>query len=595
MLTKYMDRVKNSEKIFISMGENGDLSYSESYDKMEKITSLFHQLNIGEDDNIVIISGRDVETSLLFLASLLNGITVSIVDSEIKSEKLNNILTLLKPKMIFIDDELITMLNKNFKFPIFSISDEKEKSLKKFLHKIPLFSKKKYFYNEINALLKSPMNFKSDLNKTAYILFTSGTSSSPKGVEITYRSLFNHLKTLQKVYSLDQNSKIMNILELSHADGMIQGPVLAWFSNSTLYRPFKFRINKIEELLTLIHIQKITHFITVPTMLSLIYKLGESFRHHIKESNLHSISSAGALLDPILWKNFQKSFSKSIINVYGLTESVVGGLFTELGNSNHIGTVGKPIDCQAKIVNDLNQEVSDGEVGEVLLYGSNIMKGYYENPEATENIIKDGWLYTGDLATREEGIYKIVGRKKDIILTGGFTVYPEEIIELLNAHNEIVEATAFGLENGIWGEEIVIAIVKKRVLSLSEIDILEYCREHLESYKIPKKVIFLDSLPKSRSGKVITSQIKEHYFNNRDEKSEDINKKIFEIASTHFLIPLEQIDINANPDTISSWDSLGHLEFISLLEDAFSINFTISEMLQIENIKDIIRIIKKKV
>jgi len=581
-------KVENHSKAFIYGTDDQKISYNEAYEKIEKITYIFNKYNIKRGDIIALMSSDDVEISLLFIASLLNGITVTIIDNETKKLRLNTILNLLEIKAIFIDKTFVNEIDKNLECSIFAITGKNS-----FMSRFS-FSKNIDYTKEIKSAKKVPFKFQAGLDDVAYILFTSGTTSSPKGVEITYKNLTEHTKTLQKVYKVNHNSKILNILDLSHVDGIVQGPVLAFFSHITLYRPFKFKINRIEKLLKIINKEEVTHFVTVPTMLSLIEQLGQAFSSDIQQSKLYCIASAGALLEFKLWKNFENIFDKKIMNVYGLTESVTGGIFTELGNSKHIGTIGTPIDCKAKIVDDLGNELGDSDRGELLLFGSNIMKGYYKNSEATNAILKNGWLYTGDLAIREKGVYTIVGRKKNVILTGGFAVYPEEIIEVINTYEHIKESTVFGIKNEIWGEEIVACVVTKEGTDIQSVDIVEYCREHLETHKIPKKIKFLDELPKGRSGKIIISEIKEKYFSKVDNRIDLINKKIFEVASMSFLIPLESISEKSSPESISSWDSLGHLEFIAMIEESFDIHFNTTEMLQIEDMKDVIRVIKRK-
>ena len=593
-LIDYSNIDREYSKVFIST-QVDNLSYKESYDKIEKITYLFDKFNIKSGDRVAIMSSDDIETSLLFITCLLNGVTVSIMDSDTKDLKLNTLLKFLEPKAIFIDNEFSSHLDSSLDITIFKIYLKKKSKIGSLVDK--LISKRSINYtNEIDKANYQKPIFKSSLDDTAYILFTSGSTSDPKGVEITYRNLSAHIKTLQKHYKIDKNSKILNILVLSHADGIIQGPILAFLSYITLYRPFKFEITKLERLIKSIKEEEITHFITVPTMLSLINQLGGDFASYIQESRLKAIISAGALLEEHLWIEFQDKFSKDIINVYGLTESVVGGVFTELGNKKHISTIGVPIDCEAKIIDEDGIELEDKQQGELLLSGTNIMKGYYKNQNQTDEVLKDGWLYTGDLAIREDGAYKIVGRKKSIILSGGFTISPEEITEVLNRYKPIRESIVFGLEDKIWGEEVVACVVVDRGLDTNSIEILEYCREYLEQHKVPKKVKFLDELPKLRSGKIDIREIIEKNFNNIEiDDSNLLDKKIFEIASENFQVSIEEIDKSSNPETISSWDSLGHLEFISLLESRFDISFSVSEMLQIENIEDAIRVIEKKI
>ncbi len=577
------------------VGKGHILTYKDAIKKIEKITALFKRQRLQKDDRIAIMSDNDLETSLLFLSAIFNGITVTVIDRKTKKLRLNSILELFEPTIFFIDKAHIQDIQNPSQYTIYTIENPDKNSLfhKFFTGFTRISSKHKNYFQTISTATRTQANFRSDIHDTAYVLFTSGTTSEPKGVEISYFNLSEHLKTLQKVYQLDNGSHIFNILELSHADGIIQGPVLSFFSNIPLHRPFRFKINKIEKILHYIHDRSVTHFITTPTMLSLINQFGKEYAALVQKSSLTTIGSAGALLEAPLWNDFQQTFKKNIINVYGLTESVAGGLFTRPGNPKHIGTIGTPVDCQAKIVDKHGNELEDGQVGELLLSGTNIMKGYYKNEEATLKVLRDGWLHTGDLAYQKEGIFTIAGRIKNVILTGGFTVYPEEITTLLNTHPLIQESVVFGIPHPTWGEEIIAVIVKKEH-KLDKISIMEYCREHLEPYKVPKKIHFVKTLPRGRSGKVIIPELRKMLDGIQAEKL-SLEKEIFKLASKHFFVPLEQINRTSSPDTISAWDSLGHLEFIALLESHYNIAFSTVEMMKIEDLDDIIQIIKEKI
>jgi len=344
-------KIEHKEDIAFYVTEDKSISYKDAIDSIKRITTLFENNQLKSGDKIAIMSEDDLEVSLLFIAALLNGITVTIIDRETKEIKLNSILNLLEPKLLFIDKDKSKNLDSSLDYTMYLISqDKKSNFFNKLFSKMSKTLKQLDYYEEITKSKLTQPQFKAKDDDTACIIFTSGSISEPKGVELSYLALSKKITSSQKVHKIDKESKILNILELSHGDGIFQGPLLAFFSNITLYRPFRFKINRIQDLLEFIYINKITHFISVPSMLSLINKFAKENTYLLKKSSIKCITSNGTLLETKLWKDFQNNFGKDITNVYRLTETG-SGIFTQPGKEEHIGTIGEPIDSKAKIVN----------------------------------------------------------------------------------------------------------------------------------------------------------------------------------------------------------------------------------------------------
>ena len=351
-----------------------------------------------------------------------------------------------------------------------------------------------------------------DPETDAYILFTSGTTNAPKGVRISHRALCAHLATLSKVYGYSPESRILNILLLSHADGIIQGPVVTFFTTAQLFTPFRFSISKITDLLDAVYHHRISHFICVPTMLALILRFAAEEKDAFATNDFRLIGSCGAQLEADLWQGFETNFGVRIVNVYGLTETVVGGIFAGPDAESHkIGNIGKPVDCEARIVDENGLDLPPGEAGELWLRGGNIMSGYFDAPEGTAEAFSGEWFKTGDIASCDsEGIYRIIGRKKEIIISGGVNIHPEEVSEVLNKHPQVSEAVTFGLPAEDWGEKVVSAVVVCDQ-SVCEEELILFCRTNLEEVKVPDTIAILETLPRGRSGKVQIAAIKEYF------------------------------------------------------------------------------------
>lgn len=589
----YINALKEGKKNFLVSDKK--LSYKSCLKKINLLSDLFLKLDIKNGDRISLLSDNDEEIIIFFLASLFNGITFSIFDYDIKEERIKSILNEYKPVKIFIEKNKAEELN--IKNDSFSILYTDKNTTYDIFYKF----KKQNNLNELNYLKlinsckeTTPTFDIKSIHQTVLVLFTSGTTSQPKGVELSYNNIISHIKTLTKVYELSNESQMLNLMPLSHADGLIQGPLLSFFNNCTLHRPFKFKIQFIDLLTKNIKKNRITHLISPPMMLSLMHKYINKKEKIFDYENFHTVISVAAQLEAKLYKDFTNDFKTKIINVYGLTETVAGSIFTNPNDFEQAGTIGISIDCEAKIIAEDGSEIIDDSIGELLIKGDHIMKGYFNNQLETDKIIKNDWLYTGDLAIKRNDRYSIVGRKKNVVICGGFTIYPEEITEILNKHEGILESLSYGVENDLWGEEIISAVVLKNNYSLTENDIKCYCQKHLEAYKIPRNIILLDFLPKGKSGKIQIEELKKN-INLHNQKDLSTLNRIIQTASECFLISIDKINLDSSSDNIETWDSLGHLDFISALENEFSIKFKMVEILKINSIQDCLDIIESKI
>lgn len=211
-----------------------------------------------------------------------------------------------------------------------------------------------------------------------------------------------------------------------------------------------------------------------------------------------------------LLENFEKKFNVIISEGYGLSEASPVTCFNPLDRPRKPGSIGTSIkNVENKVVNEYGEEVPVGEVGELVVRGPNVMKGYYKMPEETAAALRDGWLHTGDLARMdEEGYFYIVDRKKEMIIVGGYNVYPREVEEVLYSHPGVVEAAVIGVPDPDYGEAVLAFVVKKQP-ELAEEQLLAYCRERLAKYKVPSEIRFLDELPKNATGKILRRALKE--------------------------------------------------------------------------------------
>ena len=590
-------------KVFLMVGSE-TLTYGDLVKRVAQLTRLYRDAGLNMGDRVIIASADDLETIILFFSLLRNGLTAVVLDYRTPAPAARNLIGASEARGILLDEALFDDWQPGGCHFILRIRKKNVKGtslFNKLLIRKRKTEKRTQVYPDLLETLEScegPARIPPDID--AYILFTSGTTSQPKGVQISRGSLADHLATLSRQFGYDDTSRLLNVLPLHHADGMIQGPVVAFWNGASLYRPMPFTIQNMGALLDTVYAERITHFIAVPTILSLMLKFGKEFRESFITENFRFIISAAAFLEEELWASIESTFKTRVANVYGLTETVTGGLFSGPTAADHkIGTVGKPVDCQACIVDDNGRELPCGQLGELLIRGGNVMKGYLNAAEATRNVLKDGWLHTGDIASCDaQGFYRIEGRKKNVIITGGINVHPEEITEILNTHPGIVESCTFGVKDDTWGERVVAAVVSDGNAVLTDVALVEYCRLRLAPAKIPHHIYLLPYLPKGPAGKIIIAGVRELIENqNRTGKIDaegNVRDRMFVIAARCFNAPAAGLQLASSPESVPGWDSLAHLHFVVDLEEAFDIRLTPREIMSIATLHDVERIVSEK-
>ncbi len=268
--------------------------------------------------------------------------------------------------------------------------------------------------------------------------------------------------------------------------------------------------------------EKITAFFAVPTMFQRMLDHPQFAAYDF--SSIRLLFTGGAVTPPELKERIMKSFPTSTLDdLMGLTEG--GPLTTFLPHGDALrkaGSVGRAHFSQmVRVVNEKGEDVKGDEIGEIIVKGPAVMKEYYKNPEATARALQDGWLYTGDLArVDEEGYHYLAVRRSDLIISGGENIYPAEVERVLHLHPAVEEAAVIGIKDKEWGERVMAVVVLKKEAKVSEEEIIDFCKERLASYKRPRKVAFVNELPKNQLGKVLYRELRNRF----DPKGEKTNK-----------------------------------------------------------------------
>jgi long-chain acyl-CoA synthetase len=340
---------------------------------------------------------------------------------------------------------------------------------------------------------------------TAVILYTSGTTGKPKGAELTHLNLFRNAEISSRTTcEVGPGNVVLGALPLFHSFGQSVGMNASLLVGACLTLVPKF--DPAEALATMQR-DKVTHFYGVPTMFGAL--LNHPERESFDTSSLRNCITGGASMPVEVLRGFEDAFGAIILEGYGLSETSPVACSGHPGMERKPGSIGTPIEgVEMRVVDEDDNEVAQGEVGEVVIRGHNIMKGYWNKPEATEEAMRGGWFHSGDMArTDEDGYFYIVDRKKDLIIRGGYNVYPREVEEVLYEHPKIREAAVVGVPHDEWGEEIGAAVVLHDGEDLAAQEVSAYVKERIAAYKYPRVVWFIDELPKGPTGKILKREI----------------------------------------------------------------------------------------
>lgn len=489
-----------------------DTSYAEFDQSVSMFASALLGVGVKEGDHVAFLLGNTPHFLISLYATMRIGATAIPINPIYSPDEISYILHNSDAKAVITLDQLLPLVEKAaVAFPTIEqyIICETSDDVKEKIEALPEAAKEKVqLFSRLIATGKP--NFEPvsvNENETAIILYTSGTTGHPKGAMLTHKNLYSNARDVGDYLGFSENDRIVATLPVFHVFALtvvVNAPLL---KGATVLLLPRFSPS---EVFNTIKSEQATVFAGVPTMFNFLYQYPEG-----KTEDFDSIRlaiSGGASLPVALLHNFEEKFNVRVSEGYGLSEASPVTCFNPLDRERVPGSIGTNIvNVENKVVDEYGDEVPVGEVGELIVRGPNVMKGYYKMPEETAVAIRDGWLYTGDLARQDEnGYFYIVDRKKDMIIVGGYNVYPREVEEVLFAHPDIVEAAVIGVPDPDFGEEVQAFVVLKKGAQLEEKALKEFCAKRLAKYKIPETIDFLDELPKNTTGKILRRSLKQH-------------------------------------------------------------------------------------
>lgn len=480
-------------KTFI-LCDDQEYSYQQAHHNAVTVAANLAARGIGKDDKIVLLMGNCLEFLEVFLgAGRIGAVTVPVNP-------------LLKP------DEIAYIINNSDARTLITIPE--------FAPMLPLVRKMlpaiQHIFivgeaapgTESFSALLAPVSAAPEIvagpNDDAALIYTSGTTGMPKGVILTHRNYVSNALMMMRAVDMTSSDRFFCILPLFHVNAQVVTILAPLMASADVVLMKKFAPFSI---LPMIEKYRPTILSAVPTIYNVMCRMPKAESYDV--SSIRFFVSGGAPMPEDTYLEAMRVLKRPLIMGYGLSEATCASAAADYQDPIRWNSVGAPLRYTSiRIVDDAGVDTAYGEVGEILIGGPAVMKGYYKNPEATREVLQNGWLHTGDLGRfDEDGYLYIVGRKKDLIIRGGQNIYPQQIENVLSKLAMVEECCVVGLEEARWGQEVLAVIKLAEGQASTEEEIIGYCRENLASYKCPKHVRFVDALPKTATGKIKKGEV----------------------------------------------------------------------------------------
>ncbi|MGG0174741.1 long-chain-fatty-acid--CoA ligase [Gottfriedia acidiceleris] len=507
----YTAKIRPSQIAILEDGHR--YTYSQLAERTAKLKNALKELGVQKGDRVGLLMFNNFRYIEIFFACTAIGAIYVPLNYRLSRGELKYVINDAEIKVLFLHKEFIDMV---------PFMREKTPSVEKYILAED---------REIESELVSYENIIADKKVTSSVLdyedvteedlaaifYTGGTTGRSKGVVFTHRNIFsNYFQTIQHV-GFNHKTNFLHSAPMFHlATGASAINLVMVGGTQTIIRSFTSEL-----FFETVEKYKVTMAMLVPTMLNMLLN-----DHGFHQHNLSSLNRIGYGASPMSLTLLQKAM-RMLPEVqfgqgFGMTEAIGVAylsyedhdLFAKDGNESKLRSCGRGIlGVELKVVDENAKPVMPGQIGEIIIRGKNIMKGYWNLPEETAKVLKNGWYHTGDMATVDDDHYLyIVDRKKDMIITGGENVYSREVEEVVYKHPDVLEVAIIGIPDEKWGEAVTAIVVKKANSTLMEQDIIEFIRPRLANYKVPKFVKFIDELPKTASGKILKRNLREQYW-----------------------------------------------------------------------------------
>src|SRR5215471_2173105 len=482
------------DQIFlISEADNRCFTYAEFREGVNRAASMLMNHGIRKGDVVSLLMPNSAEYIIAYFACWTIGALAGPVNSLLKEHEIQFVMNNSEAKAILVHSEFQPVIEKikgqlPYLQAIISFDDEAEAS-QRYAGRWPA---------------GTPEACAPD--DDAIIIYTSGTTGKPKGCLLTHGNVIANARQISNWLGFTETDRLLTIMPLFHMNAVSVTTMTALYAGGLTVVSPKFSVSKFWHIISDYHI---TSFGSVATMLSMLLNAYPGgVPAGLQTDQLRFAMCGSAPVPAEVMKKFEETFNCPVIEGYGLSESTCRSTFNPADARRRPGSCGLPIGNEMKVVDDDDHEVADGELGEIVLRGENILKGYFRNPEATQRAFRGGWFHTGDVGYRDQdGFFYIVDRKTDMIIRGGENIYPREIDEVLYKHPAVAAAATIGVPDQLYGEEVAAFIVLKDGMSASEADLIAHCTSELADYKCPKSIRIVKDIPKGPTGKLLKREL----------------------------------------------------------------------------------------
>jgi len=482
------------EKIFLFSEPDGRrFTYSEFDLAVNRAVSLLVAHGIGKGDVVSLLMPNSVEYIIAYFACWKLGAVAGPVNSLLKEAEIAFVLSNSETRALLVQSEFHERIEK--------IRAELPQ-----LRSVIRFDDEREATREFGDGIEDRSAPNLDKDDDAIIIYTSGTTGKPKGCLLTHGNLIANARQISEWLTFTDRDRLLTIMPLFHMNAVSVTTMSALYAGgSTVVSP-KFSASQFWKIVS---DYRVTSFGSVATMLSmLLSKYPEGVPEGLMTSQLRFAMCGSAPVPAEVMKKFEETFNCPVVEGYGLSESTCRSTFNPPDERRRHGSCGLPIGNEMKVVDEDDREVANGQLGEIVLRGENILKGYYKNPQATASAFRNGWFHTGDIGYRDEdGYFFIVDRKSDMIIRGGENIYPREIDEVLYQHPEVAAAATIGIPDQLYGEEVAAFVVPKDGSQVTEAELIAYCTERLADYKCPKSIRIVKDIPKGPTGKLLKREL----------------------------------------------------------------------------------------
>jgi long-chain acyl-CoA synthetase len=483
------------EKNFLFGASDGRVwTYSEFQNAVERAAALLAASGLGRGDVVSLLLPNSPEYIIAYFACFRLGAIAGPINSLLKPAEVAWVISNSEAKLVLTGKELGHAAGL--------IADDGRA-----VSEVPIV-----VFDRVEELVADQSLSADDgrlsLDDEAIIIYTSGTTGKPKGCLLTHGNLIANARQITEWLGFGTEDRLLTVMPLFHMNAVTVTTMTALYcGGSTVVAP-KFSASRFWEMIEKFDI---TSFGSVATMLSMLLERGEGSGDPPAGRNSLRFAMCGSAPVPAeVLRRFEETFGCLVIEGYGLSESTCRSTFNPPNEDRRPGSCGLPIGNEMKVFDENDMEVPDGELGEIVLRGPNIFKGYFKNPAATEKAFTNGWFHTGDIGYRDtDGFFYIADRKSDMIIRGGENIYPREIDDLLYTHPAVAAAAVIGVPDELYGEDVAAFVVLKEGAAVSEGEMIDFCKKHLADYKCPKTIRFVPDIPKGPTGKLLKRELLE--------------------------------------------------------------------------------------